>query len=65
MLQMATNMIKTPEELLKIMKAEAMGDICFSHILEFMKVGMTELQVADEIERVLLAWALVTTSSVS
>nr|WP_305146572.1 M24 family metallopeptidase [Anaerovorax odorimutans] len=37
------------------MKAEAMGDICFSHILEFMKVGMTELQVADEIERVLLA----------
>ena len=55
MLQMATNMIKTPEELLKIMKAEAMGDSCFSHILEFMKVGMTELQVADEIERVLLA----------
>lgn len=53
--QMADNMVKTPEELLKIMKAEAMGDRCFSHILEFMKVGMTELEVAEEIERVLLA----------
>lgn len=52
---MANKMIKSPEELLKIMKAEAMGDICFSHILDFMKVGMTEIQVADEIERVLLA----------
>ena len=48
-------MIKTPDELLKIMKAEAMGDLCFSHILDFIKVGMTELEVADEIERVLLA----------
>lgn len=53
--QMATNVIKTPDELLKIMKAEAMGDICFSHILDFMKVGMTELEVAEEIERVFLA----------
>lgn len=52
---MADKRIKTPEELLKIMKAEAMGDICFSHILDFMKTGMTELQVAEEIERVLLA----------
>ncbi|MCQ4635902.1 aminopeptidase P family protein [Anaerovorax odorimutans] len=52
---MGSKMIKSADELLKIMKAEAMGDICFSHILEFMKVGMTELQVADEIERVLLA----------
>lgn len=45
--------IKTSEELLKIMRAQAMGDICFSHILEYMKCGMTELQVAEEIERVL------------
>lgn len=52
---MGSNMVKTPEQLMKIMKAEAMGDICFSHILDFMKVGMTELQVADEIQRVLLA----------
>ncbi|MCE2603825.1 M24 family metallopeptidase, partial [Pseudomonas aeruginosa] len=48
-------MIKTPDEILKIMKAEAMGDMCFSHILDFIKVGMTELEVAGEIERVLLA----------
>lgn len=47
--------IKTPDEILKIMKAEAMGDICFTHILDFIKTGMTELQVAEEIERVLLA----------
>lgn len=46
-------MIKTPEQILKIMKAAAMGDICFSHILEFVKPGMTELEVADEIERTL------------
>lgn len=47
------NRIKTPEALLQIMKAEAMGDACFSHILEYMKIGMTELQVAEEIERTL------------
>lgn len=52
---MENKMIKTPDEILKIMKAEAMGDTCFTHILDFMKVGMTELQVAEEIERVLLA----------
>lgn len=46
-------MIKTPDALLNIMKAEAMGDICFSHIMEFMKVGMTEQNVADEIEKTL------------
>lgn len=52
---MGNNMVKTPEQLLNIMKAEAMGDLCFSHILGFMKVGMTELEVADEIERFLLS----------
>ncbi|MCC2865311.1 aminopeptidase P family protein [Ihubacter massiliensis] len=52
---MENRMIKTPDEILKIMKAEAMGDMCFSHILDFIKVGMTELEVAGEIERVLLA----------
>lgn len=40
---------KGPEEILKIMKAAAMGDQVFAHILEFMKVGMTEQAVADEI----------------
>lgn len=47
------NMIKTPEEILKIMKAEAIGDMCFEHILDYIKPGMTELQVSDEIERTL------------
>lgn len=43
--------IKTPEELLLIMKAEAMGDMVFEHILDYIKIGMTEIQIADEIER--------------
>gem|GEM_PF-4955024 len=47
--------IRTPEELLLIMKAEAMGDIAFEHMLDFIKPGMTEIQIADEIERVLRA----------
>ena len=49
-----SNMIKTPDEILKIMKAAEMGDICFSHIIEFIRPGMTELQVSDEIERTLI-----------
>lgn len=49
-------MVKTPDELLKIMKAEAMGDMCFSHILEYIRPGMTELEVADEIERTLRSY---------
>ena len=44
---------KKPEEILKIMKASAMGDTCFEHMLEFIKVGMTELVIAAEIERTL------------
>lgn len=48
-----TNMVKTPEELMQILKAAAMGDMCFSHILEFIKPGMTEIAVSDEIERTL------------
>ena len=50
-----SNSIKTPEEILKIMTAEAMGDKCFDHILEYIKVGMTEKQVADEIKKTLYA----------
>lgn len=49
------NLIKTPEQILNIMKASAMGDMCFSHILGYIKTGMTEMQVANEIERVLLS----------
>lgn len=49
-----SNMVKTPDEILNIMKACAMGDICFEHILEFIKPGMTELEVANEIEKTLI-----------
>lgn len=52
---MDKNTVKTPEELLLIMKAEAMGDIAFEHMLDFIRPGMTEIEVADEIERVLRA----------
>lgn len=47
------DMIRTPEELLRIMRASAMGDICFSHMLGFLRAGMTEIEAAAEIERVL------------
>lgn len=47
------NMIKSPDEILKILKAEAMGDKCFEHILGYIRAGMTEKQVAEEIERTL------------
>ena len=49
-----SEIVKTPEQLLSIMKAAAMGDTCFSHMVGFIKTGMTELFVAAEIERVLL-----------
>jgi Xaa-Pro aminopeptidase len=44
---------RKPDELLKIMKASAMGDTCFSHLMGFIREGMTELEVADEIEATL------------
>ncbi|MCQ2545973.1 MAG: aminopeptidase P family protein [Clostridia bacterium] len=47
------NMIKKPEEILSILKAEALGDKCFEHILGYIRAGMTEKQVAEEIERTL------------
>jgi Xaa-Pro aminopeptidase len=40
---------KTPEEILSILKAEAMGDEVFTHILDYIKPGMTENDVAAEI----------------
>jgi len=43
--------VKTPEELLIIAKAEAIGDKTFKHLLDYIKVGMTELEIADEVER--------------
>ena len=42
--------VKTAEELLKILTAQAIGDKCFEHLLGWMQPGMTEIEVADEIE---------------
>ena len=50
------NMVKTPDELMKILKAATMGDMCFTHILQFIEPGMTEKMVADEIEKTLLGY---------
>lgn len=49
------NMIKNPEELMAILKASAMGDMCFSHLMGYIKEGMTEIQIAEEIHRVLMS----------
>lgn len=42
--------IKTEEELNDIAKAEAIGDQAFAAVLKILKPGMTELQVAAELE---------------
>ena len=42
--------IKTPKELELLKKAEAIGDQAFSGILSVLRVGMTELEVAAELE---------------
>lgn len=42
--------IKTPEELEKLEEAERIGDKAFSKILEIIKPGMTELEVAAYLE---------------
>lgn len=42
--------IKSDEEVDLIAKAEAIGDEAFNHIINFMEVGMTEKQVALELE---------------
>ncbi len=42
--------IKTPEEIECIAQAEHIGDIAFSKILDFIKPGMSELEVAAKLE---------------
>lgn len=42
--------VKTGEEIARLARAEAIGDEAFSHILGVLKTGMTELQVAAELE---------------
>jgi Xaa-Pro aminopeptidase len=43
-------MIKTPEEVKKIEAAQAITDAAFSHILPYIKEGITEKEIAFEIE---------------
>ncbi len=45
--------IKTPRELEYIRQAEAIGDQVFTEILDFIKPGMTELEIAARIEYLL------------
>lgn len=42
--------IKSPDELEKMRVAESIGDKAFSDILKFIKAGVTELEVAAELE---------------
>lgn len=44
-------MMKDEEEIQKITKACQITDECFTHLLEFIKVGKTEKEIAFEIER--------------
>ena len=46
-------MVKTEEEIELIAKAEAIGDEAFNHIINYVEVGMTEKQVALELEYVM------------
>ena len=43
-------MVKTSEEIEKIAMAESIGDKAFEHILGYIKVGMTEKDIALELE---------------
>jgi len=45
--------VKTRKQLAAIRKAAETGDICFDRICKFIKPGMTEIEVADEIGRIL------------
>ena len=42
--------IKDEDEIEKIKKACEITDRCFSHILKFIKIGMTEIEISREIE---------------
>ena len=46
----ACRMVKDEEELNKIKKAEAIGDAAFSYILSMIKPGITEAEIALELE---------------
>ena len=40
--------IKTKEEIQKLKNAAVLGDKCFEHICSFIKVGMSEIEIANE-----------------
>lgn len=44
-------MIKDAEEIKKIKKACEITDECFRHLKEYIKIGMTEIEIAEEIEK--------------
>ncbi len=46
--------VKTEEEIEKIKKSQEVVDAAFAHILDYMKEGLTEKQVAREIENFIL-----------
>lgn len=46
----ACRMVKDKEELTKLAKAEAIGDVAFSYILDIIKPGITEAEIALELE---------------
>ncbi len=48
-------MIKDPEEIVLISKACEITDKCFEHLKNFIKVGMTEKEIAKEIEEFFMA----------
>lgn len=43
-------LIKTPEEVAIIKEAADIADLAFKHILDYIKPGLTELEVANELE---------------
>lgn len=46
----ALRRIKTAEEIEYLAQAEHIGDVAFSRILDFLKPGVSELEVAAELE---------------
>lgn len=42
--------IKTKEEIEKLKNAAILGDKCFEHIINYIKIGMTEKEIAKEME---------------
>ncbi len=43
-------LIKTPEELSKIQTAAQIADAAFAHIIDYLRPGITELEVSNELE---------------